>query len=44
MTVLNRIATAQGRRDEAPNQELARDLAAQGDQEGIRQGRPCRFV
>ena len=37
MSVLNRIAAAQGRRDEAPNQELARELAEQGDQEGIRE-------
>lgn len=37
MSVLDRIACAQGRRDEAPNQELARDLAEQGDQEGIRE-------
>lgn len=35
MSVLNRIAAAQGRRDEAPNQELARELVEQGDQEGI---------
>lgn len=37
MSVLNRIATAQGRRDEAPNQALARELAARGDREGIRE-------
>ncbi len=37
MSVLNRIANAQGHRDEAPNQELARELAEQGDQEGIRE-------
>lgn len=37
MSILDRIACAQSRRDEAPNQELARDLAAQGDQEGIRE-------
>jgi hypothetical protein len=37
MSVLNRIAAAQGRRDETPNQELARDLAEQGDREGIRE-------
>lgn len=35
MSVLNRIAAAQGRRDEAPNQELARDLAEQEDRAGI---------
>lgn len=37
MSTLDRLACAQGRRDEAPNQELARDLAAQGDREGIRE-------
>ena len=37
MSVLNRIAYFQGRRDEVPNQELARDLAASGDQAGIRE-------
>ncbi len=37
MSVLNRIAAAQGRRDEAPNQALARELAEQSDQEGIRE-------
>lgn len=37
MSVLNRIAAAQGRRDEAPNQELACDLAGRADQEGIRE-------
>ncbi len=37
MSVLDRIACAQGRRDEAPNQALARDLAEQEDQEGIRE-------
>lgn len=36
MSVLERIAYFQGRRDEVPNQELARALAAQGDTEGIR--------
>jgi hypothetical protein len=36
MSVLNRIAAAQGRRDEAPNQELAREWAERQDQEGIR--------
>ncbi len=35
MTVLDRLASALGRRDEAPNQELARDLAASGDRQGI---------
>lgn len=37
MSVLDRIACAQGRRDEAPNQELARKLAERGDQESIRE-------
>jgi hypothetical protein len=37
MSVLNRIAFYQGRRDEVPNQELARELAAAGDAEGIRE-------
>ena len=36
MSVLNRIAAAQGRRDEAPDQELARDLAEQEDRASIR--------
>jgi hypothetical protein len=35
MSVLNRIAAAQGRRDEAPNQELARELAEQEDRASI---------
>jgi hypothetical protein len=34
-SILNRIAYYQGRRDEAPNQELARELAEQGDRAGI---------
>jgi hypothetical protein len=37
MTVLNRLASSLGRRDEVPNQELARDLAAQKDKAGIRE-------
>jgi hypothetical protein len=37
MSVLNRIAHLQNRRDEAPNQELARQLAEQKDREGIRE-------
>jgi hypothetical protein len=37
MSILNRIAHFQGRRDEAPNQELARDLAGQEDRDGIRE-------
>jgi len=35
MPVLNRIAHFRNRRDEAPNQELARELAAARDREGI---------
>ena len=37
MSVLNRIAAAQGRRDEAPNQEQARELAEQEDRASIRE-------
>ena len=37
MAVLNRIAHFQGRRDEVPNQELARELAAKKDRKGIRE-------
>ncbi len=35
MSVLQRIAHFQNRRDEVPNQELARDLAARRDLDGI---------
>jgi hypothetical protein len=37
MTVLNRLAHSLGRRDEIPNQELARDLATKKDKKGIRE-------
>ena len=37
MSVLNRIAHFQKRRDEVPNQELARELAEKKDREGIRE-------
>ena len=37
MSVLQRIAYFQNRRDEAPNQELPRELAAMRDREGIRE-------
>jgi hypothetical protein len=37
MSVLNRLASSLGRRDETPNQELARDLAAKKDKAGIRE-------
>ena len=35
MSILNRLAHSLGRRDEVPNQELARDLAAKKDKKGI---------
>lgn len=37
MSVLNRLASSLGRRDEVPNQELARDLASNKDKAGIRE-------
>jgi hypothetical protein len=37
VSALDRIAYFQNRRDEVPNQELARDLARAGDVEGIRE-------
>jgi hypothetical protein len=37
MSILDRIASARGRGDEAPNQELARELVEQADQDGIRE-------
>ncbi len=37
MSVLDRIAYFQGRQDEVPNQELARDLAASEDRAGIQE-------
>ena len=37
MSVLNQIAYFQNRRDEVPNQELARELADKKDHEGIRE-------
>jgi hypothetical protein len=37
VSVLNRIAYFQNRRDEAPNQALARDLAQAKDRKGIRE-------
>jgi len=37
MSVLNRLAHSLGRRDEVPNQELARDLAAKKDKKGIQE-------
>lgn len=35
MSVIDKLAHSLGRRDEVPNQELARDLAAKKDKEGI---------
>jgi len=37
MSILNRLASPQNRRDEVPNQELARDLVASKDKNGIRE-------
>jgi hypothetical protein len=37
MSVLNRIAFYQNQRSDVPNQELARDLAAANDREGVRE-------
>lgn len=37
MSVLNQISYFQNRRDEVPNQELAKDLADKKDHEGIRE-------
>ncbi len=37
MSVINRLAHSLGRRDEVPNQELARDLVAKKDKKGIRE-------
>jgi hypothetical protein len=37
MSALNRLASSLGRRDEIPNQEVARDLAARQDKAGIRE-------
>jgi hypothetical protein len=37
MSVIDRLAHALGRRDEVPNQELARDLATKKDKKGIRE-------
>jgi hypothetical protein len=37
MSVLNRLAHSLGRRDEVPNQELARDLAAKNNKAGIKE-------
>ena len=37
MSVLNKLACSQGRRDEAPNQELARELAETENRAGIKE-------
>lgn len=37
MSVLNQIASAQGRRDDAPNKELAKALATEENQKGIQE-------
>ena len=37
MSVIDRLAHSLGRRDEVPNRELARDLAAKKDKKGIRE-------
>lgn len=37
MSVINRLACSLGRRDEVPNQELARDLVVRKDRAGIRE-------
>jgi hypothetical protein len=37
MSVLNRLASSLDRRDEVPNQELARDLVAKKDKKGIQE-------
>ncbi|HVF26131.1 MAG TPA: hypothetical protein VNA23_09595 [Anaerolineales bacterium] len=37
MSVLNRLAHSLGRRDEVPNEELARDLAAKKNKAGIKE-------
>jgi hypothetical protein len=37
MSTLDKLAHSLGRRDEVPNQELARELAAKKDKKGIRE-------
>ncbi len=37
MSALEKLAYAQGRRDEVPNQDLAKELAAKGDRKGVRE-------
>ncbi len=36
MTVIDRLASSLGRRDEIPNQELAREIAASNDKDGVK--------
>lgn len=37
MSVIDKLASSRGHRDEAPNLELARDLASRRDEQGIRE-------
>lgn len=37
MTVIDKLATSLGRRDEVPNQELARQIAAAGDKKAVKE-------
>ena len=37
MSVLNRLASSQGRRDDIPNQQLAKELAQARDKQGVRE-------
>ena len=37
MSILNKLATALNRRDEVPNQELARQVAAKSDQQAVKE-------
>ncbi len=37
MSIIEKLATSLGRRDEVPNQELARDIAAREDLDGVRE-------
>jgi len=37
MSILSKLASAQGRKDEEPNKELARELDANNDIDGIRE-------
>jgi len=37
MSILSKLASAQGRKDEEPNKELAKELVANNDIDGIRE-------